>query len=67
VTVAPYPYLTECFRDTALQWLPMVVFWVVSPLWIWMLYKRKIQPQPLPISALFVIKAVKICSNSLKN
>ncbi len=61
VTSSPHPYLTECFRDTVLQWLPMGVFWLVLPLWLWMLHKRKIQPQPLPVSVLFVTKVVKIC------
>jgi hypothetical protein len=61
VTSSPHPYLTECFRDTALQWLPMGIFWLVLPLWLWMLHKRKIRPQPLPVSVLFVAKMVKIC------
>ncbi|CAF3803663.1 unnamed protein product [Adineta steineri] len=58
VTHSPYPYLTECFRDTALQWFPLAVFWLVLPLWIWMLHKRKIHPQPLPVSALLIAKVV---------
>ncbi|CAF4606534.1 unnamed protein product [Rotaria socialis] len=57
ITKAPYPYLTECFRDTALQWFPLSVFWLVLPLWLWMLSERKIQPRPLPFSALFTTKA----------
>ncbi|CAF3640789.1 unnamed protein product [Rotaria sordida] len=58
ITKAPYPYLTECFRDTALQWFPIGIFWLILPLWMWMLHKRKIQPKPLPISSLFIIKVV---------
>ena len=61
LTSSPYPYLTECFRDTALQWVAMGIFWVVLPLWIRMLIRRQIQPQPLPITLLFVAKMVKIC------
>ncbi|CAF0918354.1 unnamed protein product [Adineta ricciae] len=58
VTQASYPYLTECFRDTALQWCPLVIFWLVLPFWLWMLLRRKIHPQPLSISALFIAKMV---------
>ena len=36
------------------------MFWFLLPSWLWMLRGRKIQPQPLPISALFIIKAVRI-------
>ncbi|CAM4768011.1 unnamed protein product [Rotaria magnacalcarata] len=65
ITKAPYPYLTECFRDTALQWFPLSVFWLVLPLWLWMLSERKIQPRPLPFSALFTTKAYRRYLNIL--
>ncbi|CAF3925067.1 unnamed protein product [Rotaria sp. Silwood2] len=58
VTKASYPYLTECFRDTALQWFSVGIFWLILPFWIWMLHERKIQPQRLPISNLFTFKMV---------
>ncbi|CAF0750239.1 unnamed protein product [Rotaria sp. Silwood1] len=58
VTKSPYPSLTECFRDTALQWVSVGIFWLILPFWIWMLHKRKIQPQPLPISNLLITKMV---------
>ncbi|UJR25517.1 hypothetical protein I4U23_006863 [Adineta vaga] len=57
-THSSYPYLTECFRDTVLQWFPVGIFWLVLPFWLWMLYKRKIHPQPLSISILFLTKVI---------
>ena len=53
------PSVNRCFRDTALQWTPMIIFWVVLPMWIWMLHRRKLDPRPLPISALFILRMVR--------
>ncbi|CAF4750077.1 unnamed protein product [Rotaria sp. Silwood2] len=58
VTNSPYPYLTECFRNTILQWVPMGIFWLILPLWLYMLNKRRIKLQALVISMLFIIKMV---------
>jgi hypothetical protein len=60
VTSSPYPYLTECFRNTVLQWVPICIFWLIVPLSLYMLLKRQIQLQPLAVSTLFVIKMVNI-------
>lgn len=59
VTKLSYPHLTKCFRETALQWTAPIIFWIVFPFWAQMLFKRKIQPRPLPISILFILKMVR--------
>ncbi|UJR38757.1 hypothetical protein I4U23_031422 [Adineta vaga] len=58
ITSSPYPYLTECFRNTVLQWMPIGIFWLITPLPLYILLKRQIQLQPLPISTLFIIKMI---------
>lgn len=60
MTSSPYPYLTECFRNTILQWIPMTVFWIILPVWIYILTKQKIKLPALPISGLFIVKQVNI-------
>jgi hypothetical protein len=58
VTSSPYPYLTECFRNTILQWVPIGVLWLILPLWLYMLFKQQLKAQLLPISVLFITKIV---------
>jgi hypothetical protein len=60
VTSSPYPYLTECFRNTILQWVPMSIFWLILPMWLYMLSKQRIKSQALEISTLFIAKIVNI-------
>ncbi|CAF3222819.1 unnamed protein product, partial [Rotaria sp. Silwood2] len=55
VTNSPYPYLTECFRNTILQWVPMGIFWLILPLWLYMLNKRRIKLQALIFVCLFIL------------
>ncbi|CAF0999654.1 unnamed protein product [Rotaria sordida] len=56
-----YPYLTECFRNTILQWVPMSIFWLILPLWLYVLHKRSIKLQALVVSTLFIIKMIFVC------
>ncbi|CAF3899223.1 unnamed protein product [Adineta steineri] len=58
ITKSSYPYLTECFRNTILQWVPMGIFWLILPLWIYMLIRERIKSQPIPISGLFITKMI---------
>ena len=60
MTNSPYPYLTECFRNTALQWVPLGIFWLILPMWLFMLVKQQIKSQALAISSLFTVKMVNI-------
>ncbi|UJR17989.1 hypothetical protein I4U23_004890 [Adineta vaga] len=54
ITNLPYPSLTECFRNTVLRWVPIGIFWLILPLWLYILHRRRIKSQPIPISLLFV-------------
>ncbi|CAF1143852.1 unnamed protein product [Adineta ricciae] len=58
ITNLPYPYLTKCFRNMILQLIPLVMFWFILPLWIYMLNRRRINLQPIPISSLFISKMI---------
>ncbi|CAF0741409.1 unnamed protein product [Adineta ricciae] len=53
-----YPYVPKCFRHTVLQWIPISIFWIAVPLWLYMLPKRKSQPRALKISTLFMVKTI---------
>ncbi|CAF1584218.1 unnamed protein product, partial [Rotaria magnacalcarata] len=61
VTHSSYPYLTECFRNTILQWVPMSIFWLILPLWLFVLNRRQIKSQPLIVSRLFINKMILTC------
>ncbi|CAF1344492.1 unnamed protein product [Adineta ricciae] len=58
ITNLSYPYLTECFRNTILQWIPLSVFWFVLPLWIYVLNRRGRKLQAMRISSLFISKMI---------
>lgn len=60
MTSSPYPYLTECFRNTVLQWIPLSMFWLILPVWIYILIKQRFKLDALPISSLFIAKQVNI-------
>ncbi|CAF3495114.1 unnamed protein product, partial [Rotaria sp. Silwood1] len=61
VTNLPYPYLTECFRSTILQWVPISIFWLILPLWLYILNKRQLKSQALVVSLLLIIKMILAC------
>ncbi|CAF4181538.1 unnamed protein product, partial [Adineta steineri] len=58
VTNSSYPYLTECFRNTVLQWVPMSIFWLILPLWLYALVKQQIKSQVIQVSILFITKMI---------
>ncbi|CAF3642109.1 unnamed protein product [Adineta steineri] len=58
VTSSPYPYLTKCFRNTILQWVPISIFWLILPVWLYILSKRQFKSQPLAVSILFITKMI---------
>lgn len=51
---AEYPDFTFCFQHTVLVWFPCIIFWAISPLWMYML-TRQTTPK-LPFSWVFTIK-----------
>ena len=61
ITDLPYPSVTPCLRNTILQWVPMGIFWLILPGWLYMVSKRRLKFESLSISTLFVIKMVKVC------
>ncbi|UJR14426.1 hypothetical protein I4U23_001423 [Adineta vaga] len=58
ITNSSYPYVPKCFRHTILQWIPMSIFWIFLPLWLYILSKPKIKSQSLSISTLFILKMI---------
>ncbi|CAM4943622.1 unnamed protein product [Rotaria socialis] len=60
-THSSYPYLTECFRNTILQWVPISIFWLILPLWLFVLNRRQIKSQSLIVSRLFINKMILTC------
>lgn len=60
MTNSPYPYVTECFRNTVLQWIPMSIFWLILPLWFYTFSKHQMKSQSIRVSMLFITRMVSI-------
>ncbi|CAF1308417.1 unnamed protein product, partial [Adineta steineri] len=58
ITNSSYPYVTECFRNTVLQWVPMGIFWLILPLWLYALVKQQMKSQVIQVSTLFITKMI---------
>ena len=50
------PDFTNCFENTVLIWLPCLILWIISPIWIYMLTKHN-QPK-INLSFIIITKIV---------
>lgn len=52
------PDFTFCFENTVLIWVPCMVLWIISPIWIYMLTKHN--QSKLKLSFIIIVKIVTI-------